>query len=157
MKFINLIAVFVLCLVSEFCYARPIIAKTITGDFKRCVNGICDKVFELFFVTNPCFELNEELGISFFIKNKKYAGQLNADYEILSTNCTIESAEIKEAIDFYNFVNDKYDIVYLVLLAAAKITIGVLAFFLLKFTKRNKSNYNIFFEIISFQYLIEYL
>jgi len=151
MKFINIIVVFAFCLLPEFCYARPIIAKTITGDFTRCVNGICDKVFELFFVTNPCFELNEELGISFFIKNKKYAGQLNADYEILPTNCTIDSVEIKEAIDFYNFINDKYDIVYLVCLAAAKITIGVLAFFLYKLTKRIKSNYYIFFIIISVQ------
>ncbi len=141
MKSIIIIGIFVFYLVTKCCDAKPITAKTITGDFSRCLDGICDKVFELFFVSNPCFDSNEELGVSFFIKNKKYAGQLNGDYEILPTNCTIDTIEIKEAIDLYNFINDKYDIVYLVLLAAAKITIGVLAYFLFKLTKRIKSNY----------------
>ncbi len=144
MKLIDsLIGILTFCLVSELSEAMPINPlQTMTGEFTRCLDGICDKVYKLYFQNNPCFELNKELGVSFSIKDKKYAGQLSSNYDILPTNCTVDNIEIKEPIDLYNFVNDKYDIVYLVLLAAAKIIIGVMAFFLYKLT-RNKGNYSL--------------
>ncbi len=117
------------------------------GEFKRCLNGVCHKVFELLFEHNPCFEYKNEVGVSFFINEQKYAGQLNEEYDILDTNCTIDAVDrTTDAIGLYNFINDKYDKVYFVLLAAAKIIIGILAFFLFKISKRTKSNYHLFMK-----------
>ena len=117
--------------------------KSITGEFTRCLDGVFDKVYELFFEDNAFFTSNNKLGVSFYIKKQKYAGRISKDYDILDTNCTIDYAEEKEGIDLYNFINYKYDLVYLVFLLAAKITIGVLAFFLFKLKKRIKSNYRL--------------
>jgi len=115
------------------------------GKFKRCINGICELVIDLLFENNPFFESNNELGVSFYIKKQKYVGKLSEEYDILATNCTIDSVDpIIEEIDLYNFINDKYDIAYLVLLAAAKITIGILAFFLYKISNQIKSKYHFF-------------
>ncbi len=141
MKSIFVLVIAAVCLITISCDAMPIKARTITGEFTRCLDGVCDKVYELFFEDNACFTSNNELGISFYIKKQKHAGRINKDYDILATNCTIDYAEENEGIDLYNFVNDKYDLVYLVFLLAAKITIGILAFFLFKRTKRIKSNY----------------
>ncbi len=108
-------------------------AVSMNGEFKRCVDGVCDIVKELFFEANECFKNNNEQGISFFVNNKQFAGQFTPDYEILGTNCTIKATE--QAIWLWNFINDKYDIIYLIIIAAAKIVIGVLAYLLCKLRK----------------------
>jgi len=74
--------------------------------------------------------------VSLSINEQKYAGQFNEEYDILDTNYTIDAGDrTTDAIGLYNLVNDKYDIVYLVLLAAAKIIIGVLLFFCSNYQK----------------------
>jgi len=44
------------------------------GEFKRCVDGVCDIVKELFFEANECFENNNELGIHFLLTTSNLQG-----------------------------------------------------------------------------------
>ncbi len=56
------------CLIAKLFDAMPLKkgpSRTLTGgmkgEFKRCLNGICDKVYELLFEQNPCFEYKIEV------------------------------------------------------------------------------------------------
>ena len=49
-------------------------AVSMNGEFKRCVDGVCDIVKELFFEANECFENNNELGIHFLLTTSNLQG-----------------------------------------------------------------------------------
>jgi hypothetical protein len=80
------------------------------------------------------------LGFNYYLKKILNIAQLTAEYEIIRTNCTMPADdEIQiDKLGLLNFVNDQYDIVYLIILAADKIMIGVLCFLLCKRRGSNK-------------------
>ncbi len=104
------------------------------GNFRSCLKGICREVSKVHFIENQCFRNNKELGIYYFVNDLLHLGQLNTEYEILETNCTVSEKDIikTDDIGLYNLINDRYDIAYLVTLLAAKIIIVVLACILYK-------------------------
>jgi len=119
--------------------ASPYHPSMMKGEFKSCLQGVCHLVSDIFFIVNECFTNNQELGIYYYLKNIVHVAQLNGDYEIIDTNCTMSAEDERKTDDIglYNFINDRYDIVYLILLASAKIIIGVLCFLICK--KRTRS------------------
>jgi hypothetical protein len=115
-------------LASTMLEASPYRPSMMKGSFNSCLEGICHLVSEIFFIENDCFNNNKELGIYYYLNKKLHIAQLTDEYKILKTNCTMSSEdEIKiDDLGLYNFINDPYDIVYLIIIAAAKIIIGVL-------------------------------
>jgi len=114
--------------------ASPFQPSMMKGNFKSCLEGICHLVSEIYFIENECFNKSRELGVYYYLNKILHIAQLTGEYEIIRTNCTMSADdEIKiDKLGLLNFFNDQYDIVYLIILAAAKITIGVLCFLLCK-------------------------
>ncbi len=118
--------------------AAPNHVSMLKGVFKSCLKGICHLVSEVYFIENECFNNQKELGIYYYLNNLLHIAQLTGEYEIIDTNCTMSADdELKiDDIGLYNFINDRYDIAYLIIIAAAKIIIVVLCLLLYKYRKR---------------------
>lgn len=113
---------------------QPIMMK---GNFKSCLKGICHLVEEIFFVENECFNKRQELGIFYYLKGLLHVAQLNRNYEISKTDCTISADDLlnSENDHFNEFIDDQYKIVYLCILVVEKILICLLGYFVFKYKK----------------------
>ncbi len=102
--------------------AAPNHASMMKGVFKSCLKGICHLVSEVYFIEHEYFNNQKELGIYYYLKNLMHIALMTGEYEIIETNCTMSAAdEIQiDYIGLYNFINDRYDIVYLIIIATAK-------------------------------------